>query len=83
MPSIDGTPIQVIAALMVHNEVIAEGRAASGKNAKVKASANALEKLRRLAPYEYRMQYHCNCTSKADGGYAVNVEVADLAESAI
>ncbi|KAI9723933.1 MAG: hypothetical protein M1812_000651 [Candelaria pacifica] len=83
MPSIDGSPIQVIAALMIHNEVVAEGRAASGKNAKVKASSNALEKLKGLAPYEYRMQYRCDCSSKAVDENLARVEVGELAESAI
>ncbi|KAH0547715.1 hypothetical protein FGG08_000205 [Glutinoglossum americanum] len=63
MPSIDGgtTPSQVIAAVMVHDEVIAEGRASSGRYAKVRASANALELLKGLAPFEYRKQFGCDC----------------------
>ncbi|KAI9705415.1 MAG: Dicer-like protein 1 [Candelina mexicana] len=83
MPSIDGSPTQVIAALMIHNEVIGEGRAASGKNAKVKASSSALEKLKGLAPYEYRMQYHCDCSTKAHDANVAKMDMADLAESAI
>lgn len=84
MPSIDGSPIQIIAALMIHNEVVAEGRAASGKNAKVKASSNALGLLKGLAPYEYRMQYHCDCNTKAEvDGNASDVGAVDIVESAI
>lgn len=50
-----------IAAVMIHNEFIAEGAASSSKNAKVKASSHALKMLQYLAPFEYRMQYNCNC----------------------
>ena len=50
-----------IAALMVHDEIVADGQASSGKNAKVKASSNALKQLQGLAPFEYRIKYHCNC----------------------
>ena len=65
VPSIiPGGPVTSIAALMVHNEVVAEGQASSGKNAKVKASSNALKKLQGLAPFEYRAQYHCNCAGQ-------------------
>ncbi|KAI9756900.1 MAG: hypothetical protein M4579_003654 [Chaenotheca gracillima] len=52
---------QVIAAVMLHDEIVAEGRASSSKNAKVKASTNALEMLRGLAPWEYRKMYRCDC----------------------
>ena len=55
-----GSPTS-IAALMIHDEIVAEGQASSGKNAKVKASSNALKKLQGLAPFEYRVQYHCDC----------------------
>ena len=46
---------------MIHDHIIAEGQASSGKNAKVKASQNTLKLLQGIAPFEYRMQYQCNC----------------------
>ena len=55
-----GTP-RSIAGLMVHDEIIAEGQASSGKNAKVKASVEALKLLRGLAPFEFRKVYGCDC----------------------
>ncbi|KAK8235709.1 dicer-like protein 1 [Phyllosticta capitalensis] len=58
---IPGAPANCIAGVMVHNQVIAEGMAASGKNAKVNASKAALEKLSGLVPHEFRGLYGCNC----------------------
>ena len=62
IPSIEpgGTP-RSIAGLMVHNEVIAEGQASSGKNAKVKASIAALKQLEGLALFEFRKLFGCDC----------------------
>lgn len=50
-----------IAGVMIHGEVVAEGQASSGKNAKIKASSNALKLLQGLAPFEFKQQFHCNC----------------------
>ena len=63
-PSFDGSPDRVVAAVMVHNEIVAEGESSSGKYAKLKASSNALGLLQGLAPFEYRMQYHCDCSDE-------------------
>jgi endoribonuclease Dicer len=62
IPSIvpGGAPTS-IAALMVHDEIIAEGQASSSKNAKVKASSNAVKMLGNMMPIEYRMLYGCSC----------------------
>ena len=46
---------------------MAEGQSSSGKNAKVKASKNALRALQGLAPFEYRLQYRCDCENAAQG----------------
>lgn len=62
VPSIvPGGPVTSIAALMVHDEIVAEGQASSGKNAKIKASSNAVKLLQGLAPFEYRTRYNCDC----------------------
>lgn len=53
-----------IAAVMIHDEIVAEGTASSGKNAKVKASSQALKLLQKLAPFEYRHTYGCTCEGK-------------------
>ena len=46
---------------MIHDIIVADASASSGKNAKVKAAAKALEKLTGLAPYEFRKAYECQC----------------------
>lgn len=62
LPSlVPGGPVTSIAVVMIHDKIIAEGQAASGKNAKVKASQSALKLLQGIAPFEYRMQYGCTC----------------------
>ncbi|KAI4198026.1 MAG: hypothetical protein LQ350_005537 [Teloschistes chrysophthalmus] len=57
-----------IAAVIVHGHVIASGQASSSKNAKVKAAGNALEKLRGLAPVEFRRMYGCGCVGGVGEG---------------
>lgn len=83
LPSIDGSQVRVIAAVMVHNEIIAEGTASSGKYAKVKASSNALELLKGLAPFEFRMQYQCTCTNGAQEDGVIGKKVEEMVGSAI
>ena len=62
LPSIiEGAPVRVIAVVMIHDQIIAEGTASSSKYAKLKASSNALAMLEGFAPFEYRIQYRCNC----------------------
>ena len=56
-----GGPTTSVAVVMIHDDIVAEGQASAGKNAKVKASSNALKLLQGLAPFEYRIQYHCDC----------------------
>ncbi|KAI9797134.1 MAG: Dicer-like protein 1 [Piccolia ochrophora] len=60
---------QTIAAVMVHNEIVAEGRAASTKNARVKASGHALKLLDGLERMDFRKRFGCDC--------AVAVEVEE------
>lgn len=58
---IPGGPSTSVAVVMIHNNIVADGQAASSKNAKVKASSHALKKLQGLAPLEYRVMYGCCC----------------------
>ncbi|KAF2239938.1 hypothetical protein EV356DRAFT_438263 [Viridothelium virens] len=51
-----------IAAVMIHENIIGKGTAASGKNAKVKASKDALTKIEGLARFEFRHKFKCDCS---------------------
>lgn len=60
-----GSPT-ALAALMVHNEVVADGEASSTKQAKVKASSAALKLMQGMSRDEYRLTYRCDCTAKEE-----------------
>ncbi|XHG04756.1 Dicer-like protein 1 [Aspergillus wentii] len=64
IPAGDGGPGSVLAAVIVHDSVIAEGTASSGRYAKVKASEKALTLLEGMLPFEFRRKYHCDCQEK-------------------
>ncbi|PWY74059.1 ATP-dependent helicase dcl1 [Aspergillus eucalypticola CBS 122712] len=66
MPSIDGAPAGVLAAVIVHDVVIAEGTASSGRYAKVKASERALAVLNELSSAVFQRKYHCDCRESGD-----------------
>ncbi|KAI9826040.1 MAG: Dicer-like protein 1 [Thelocarpon impressellum] len=59
---------QILAAVMVHDDIIAEGRAASDRHARIKASEAALDVLKGLSPAEFRRQYGCDCKEEIAGG---------------
>lgn len=61
LPSIDGSPPSNVAAVIIHNQVIAQGSASSGKNAKVKAALKANEMLEGVDQAKYREDYGCDC----------------------
>lgn len=65
-PGVDGTPASVLAAVIVHDVVIGEGMASSGRYAKVKASEKALALLEDISPAEFREKYHCDCREVKD-----------------
>ncbi|KAI9794454.1 MAG: Dicer-like protein 1 [Peltula sp. TS41687] len=60
-PLTPGSSPQVLAAVMIHSDVVAEGQSSSGRYAKVKASSNALSVLESLTPSEFRERYQCRC----------------------
>lgn len=61
LPSFDGSLPRNVAVVMIHDEIITDGEASSGKNAKVKACLEANELLRDITPLMYQTQYHCDC----------------------
>ncbi|KAL9090003.1 MAG: hypothetical protein Q9165_005532 [Trypethelium subeluteriae] len=62
MPSEETRTPTCIAGVMIHENVIGKGTAASGKNAKVKASKDALAKTEGLARFEFRQKFKCDCS---------------------
>lgn len=68
-PAVDGTPASVLAAVIIHDAVIGEGTASSGRYAKIKASEKALTVLEEMTLSEFRKKYHCDCweTSNVSG----------------
>lgn len=61
MPRIDGAGTRVFAAVIVHDQLVAEGEATSARYAKMKASENALSKLEGMPPFRFREKYGCDC----------------------
>lgn len=58
-------PAMALAALIVHNEMLASGQAQSARYAKIKASLNAWDMFKNLSPAEFKKKYGCDC--KATG----------------
>jgi endoribonuclease Dicer len=58
---VPGEPVTSIAVVMIHDKIICEGQASSGKNAKVKASQNALKLVKGIPSCEFKHRYGCNC----------------------
>ncbi|WEW60953.1 Dicer-like protein 1 [Emydomyces testavorans] len=67
VPHVDGAGTRVLAAVMVHDEVVAEGVASSTRYAKLKASEVALSKLEGLPPFRFREKYGCDCSLNQNG----------------
>lgn len=61
LPVEDGAPVIVLAAVIVHDIVIAEGVASSGRYAKIKASEKALTVLDDTSLAGFREKYQCKC----------------------
>ncbi|PGH00288.1 endoribonuclease Dicer [Blastomyces parvus] len=68
---VDGTEPRVYAAVVIHDEFVAEGIASSVRYAKIKASEAAVAKLEGLAPFKFREIYGCDCVAnkgREEGG---------------
>ncbi|GES59863.1 dicer-like protein 1 [Aspergillus terreus] len=61
IPGADGDASTVLAAVIVHDTILATGVASSGRYAKVKASENALTALLHIGRNEFRKRYQCDC----------------------
>ena len=82
IPSIDGRKPKIAALVIVHDTVVAEARAESGRYAKVSAAKKALEIMKGLPLAEFREKYNCGC-KPADEEEVREVCESDLHGTAI
>ncbi|KAK5132305.1 hypothetical protein LTR08_009213 [Meristemomyces frigidus] len=69
LPGFDSTERkEVVAAVIVHDEIIAHSKGLSGRYAKLRAAHGALRAIEGLAPYEFRARFGCNCQLQAEDG---------------
>lgn len=72
-------PERVLAAVIIHGQVVADGVASSARYAKTKACEKALDKLDGVPPFKFRDRYGCDCKVDEKGaqqGAEVQEEVA-------
>ena len=75
LPSIgDSEKKDVVAVVMVHNEVVAYSKGKSGRYARLRAANLALDVVKGLAPYEFRAKFACDCSFKVGENSAQRVE---------
>jgi endoribonuclease Dicer len=79
IPAVDEGPTIVLAAVLVHDTILAKETASSGRYAKIKASQVGLRKLKELDITQFREAYQCDCL-KGDGEAA---PVEDVMGSAV
>ncbi|KAK3678102.1 Dicer-like protein 1 [Recurvomyces mirabilis] len=52
---------EVVAAVMIHNDIVSHSRGKSGRYARMRAAHRAIEAVDGLAPFEFRGRFGCNC----------------------
>ncbi|KAF2396627.1 dicer-like protein 1 [Trichodelitschia bisporula] len=70
-PIAPGMPSKVVAAVLVHTEVVASGVANSSRVAKMKACLQATEELREVSVPDFRARFGCKCWRDGDLAEAV------------
>lgn len=74
-PASAGISPPIVAVVMIHDEIIANASASSGKNAKVRASEKAVKLLEGLVPFEFRRRFGCRCEGVLDDNAGIGVGV--------
>ncbi|KAI7659135.1 hypothetical protein KC322_g17690 [Hortaea werneckii] len=65
LPNVEGTERKdVVAAVMVHDEIVAFSQGKSGRYARLRAAQQALEQIEGLAPGDFRRRFACDCYLK-------------------
>ncbi|KAI7089846.1 dicer-like protein 1 [Hortaea werneckii] len=63
LPNVEGTERKdVVAAVMVHDEIVASSQGKSGRYARLRAAHQALEQIEGLAPGDFRKRFGCDCS---------------------
>lgn len=52
---------KVVAVVMIHDEILADAEASSGKNARVRASEKAVKLLEGMSVADFRKRFKCSC----------------------
>lgn len=58
---------KIVAVVMIHEEILTDAEASSGKNARVRASEKALRLLEGMSVEHFRKRFNCSC-GRAVGG---------------
>ena len=53
----------IIAVVMIHNEIVAYTKGKSGKYARTRVASQAIEAIEGLAPFDFRSKFNCSCHS--------------------
>ena len=67
IPNIDGSKPQVMAVVMVHDQIVVDYTCESSRYAKVGAAKRALEILKGLPLPEFRAKFGCHCRVNEEG----------------
>ena len=65
-----GAEGKIVAVVMIHEEILADAEASSGKNARVRASEKALRLLEGMSVENFRKRFNCSCGRAVGGGKA-------------
>ncbi|KAK5951972.1 Dicer-like protein 1 [Knufia fluminis] len=64
-PANDGAvEVEILAAVIIHGEIVADARSTGARYARVRASKKALSLLEGLSREEFRKKFRCNCAIK-------------------
>ena len=68
----------VVAAVVVHEQVVAHSTGKSGRYARIRAAQDAIEAVEGLAPCEYRARFRCACNAPKDDAGAISMDTAGI-----
>jgi endoribonuclease Dicer len=74
IPEIDGVKPEILAAVIVHGQSVADAVGTSGRYAKVRASERALAAIQGMLVSDFRLKYHCDC-GPVDGNVLAEMDI--------